>query len=925
MKMEAGVPHPVSHVIHWIMPSSITSQPGEHGDTAASAANAQDGAENDQSEVKGRDAASEGQIPTADPANDTENSGSLHATTLPAQVQASGSGISSDPTRDARIAARRSRIEASRMAKMKPDLADENTARRKPKAEQEQKETGKSKAQVATSWRRIDSVKMAGTELITNIRVGLVAREATRRQEEDRKLDIWDHKRDEESTKSSAMHAVTQGEWDKVAKIGGPFKLFEMLSEQKEACDQLIAAKNRLINEYVAELKGKDDDYVKELKRQAEEIDLLLERMESQYNTFQSTLAQELEQIEKSFVEERTELIDTDLAEIESILTQRRENEGKFMEERAERIEDHIQQLERLRIHDAEEYNLVKIKLETDVQVLEQQLQQMRATYQLNAEKLEYNFQVLKKREEENGTILGTQKRKIARLSDHLNMLRTKIAKQEKGSQQEYMSLTEDYKRITEQFKELQKKFRHFQLSDNKKYREIWKMNEEMTRELMRKVLQADRVVHEQQLGLHWSPPDESLLRSMDGNQIASTSVAKHSKDGASAVVEPTTIPLENSFAAAVTAVADESIWKDGHRHHADGMGSSLKDMKGYSKTMKKVLELLCNEAGFLVEDKLQRLLAPLHKDEQSLIKLDSIFKALGVETVDDIEKLTRHFMSKENTLGISGADGEELNPNDDNMVGGDTLPQLIHPNEVVRALRRFVEENRTEHPVKEEPEMNNGESDNESLVDTKTLADGEEERDDLQATGSPEATADSEEESLKKKLLADVNGLSTEGNSKMEAQRQYWERMSGVLDDRSFRIWKAVYAAMESYHDLLNERWSIAQEIRSISNQNEELKNLLRGYMSAKVNEDLQVPPTQILLAQAGMLPSSHNIAQKQVALPGSNHYHHRHAHERTVSRTSQMRRSRESSGVDNNRIAAGSGKAKLPPIPVESSAQPW
>jgi hypothetical protein len=32
-------------------------------------------------------------------------------------------------------------------------------------------------------------------------------------------------------------------------------------------------------------------------------------------------------------------------------------------------------------------------------------------------EKLEYNHQVLKKREEENGTILGAQKRKINRLT----------------------------------------------------------------------------------------------------------------------------------------------------------------------------------------------------------------------------------------------------------------------------------------------------------------------------------------------------------------------------------------------------------------------------------------------------------------------------------------------------------------------------
>ena len=48
-------------------------------------------------------------------------------------------------------------------------------------------------------------------------------------------------------------------------------------------------------------------------------------------------------------------------------------------------------------------------------QVLEQQLQQMRATYQLNQEKLEYNFQVLRKRDEENTITKSQQKRKITR------------------------------------------------------------------------------------------------------------------------------------------------------------------------------------------------------------------------------------------------------------------------------------------------------------------------------------------------------------------------------------------------------------------------------------------------------------------------------------------------------------------------------
>ena len=48
------------------------------------------------------------------------------------------------------------------------------------------------------------------------------------------------------------------------------------------------------------------------------------------------------------------------------------------MKERHDRVEGHFKELEALRTIDAEEYNVIKIKLETDVQVLEQQLQQVR-------------------------------------------------------------------------------------------------------------------------------------------------------------------------------------------------------------------------------------------------------------------------------------------------------------------------------------------------------------------------------------------------------------------------------------------------------------------------------------------------------------------------------------------------------------------
>ena len=63
----------------------------------------------------------------------------------------------------------------------------------------------------------------------------------------------------------------------------------------------------------------------------------------------------------------------------------------------------------------------------------------------------------------------------------------------------------------------------------------------------------------------------------------------------------------------------------------------------------------------------------------------------------------------------------------------------------------------------------------------------------------------------------------------------------------------------MEKYNKILNERWGLTQDILAVKSQNEELKGLLKQYMASKINEELQVPPTQIMLAQAGMIQKGH------------------------------------------------------------------
>ena len=389
---------------------------------------------------------------------------------------------------------------------------------------------------------------------------------------------------------------------------------------------------------------------------------------------------------------------------------------------------------------DAEDYNILKIKLETEIQTLEQQLEEMRATYQLNQEKLDYNYRVLVERDSENTNTIKTQKKKLTRMADMLSSLKQKYAREEKRFKEENADLTNEYKRITEQFKDLQSKFQHFEVADTKRYRDVWQMNEETVTDLMRKVLQADKIIHEQQLGLSWFPPSEHIFQPGGESGAPGQRTAQSSGEG-------------------------------------EGDSGPISRGQMDNENIKHMLELLCNEAGFLVEGKIQKLLEPLPPDEQNLMKIDSILKVLGVEGAGDVEKLLSYF--------LADADNHEL----------------IHPNDAIKAIKAFVEEHQAER-------QRGGET-------IKTAK-----------HSSKEA--------------------GQEGTRREE--REFWQRMSSIISDKTFRVWNALEKALNRYDALLKNRSGLIGDVAGLQRQNEDLKGLLNQYLSSRINEDLHVPPTQVI-----------------------------------------------------------------------------
>ncbi|XP_035692027.1 dynein regulatory complex protein 1-like [Branchiostoma floridae] len=742
---------------------------------------------------------------------------------------------SADPQE--RVEARRLRIARRVEARKRQEMGVDPDAKKDVK-----EELSKSRKQIEESRQRLTKLKTDGTELVTNVEVAGDSRESQRRLEEEELRRQRTERLEAEAKASAEKFEDVTKKWDSARRYQIPQDLHELLMQQRAACDQMIDEKNKLVNDLQQELKTKDDQYVKDLKKQAEDVDLMIERMEEQIKNLTKSYREELTQIDKAFEAERGELLEGNRKKWNQTMQTRTEKEVEYLKLREKRVEEYEQQLQHLRVQDAEEYNMVKIKLETDVQILEQQLQQMRATYQLNQEKLEYNFQVLKKRDEENTITKSQQKRKITRLQDVLNNLKVKLAKQEKQYKEENQGLTDDYKRITEQYQELQKKFKHFQSTDSRKFREIWMMNEAEAKDLVHRVLEADRIIHEQQLGLPFYQPDLWFMenegpivpRQMQGAKLSAMEVVQK--------------VMSDQGVGPGGAVIDEEeeIQEEGETMSMAGSQGSLASDKEQAEpqettvmakltpgTIKQILELLCDESGFLVESKLNKLLAPLERDERSLMKLDAIFGALAIETEDDVHLLAQYFVKPKaapvpqdaesagptpaptertdqptSEAGEEGEEGSFIGSEEEELqfmmeekesvkTTKSEVPELIHPNDIFKALRTFVNEHRQQQKK-------------ERRASSMKFVLGEE-RDDSQDEG-------------------------------------YWRAMGGIIPEKKERLWSALLEGFDKYSRTLDERAKLITDTDALRQQNAELRMLLHQYVNSKVNGELEIPPTKVL-----------------------------------------------------------------------------
>lgn len=69
------------------------------------------------------------------------------------------------------------------------------------------------------------------------------------------------------------------------------------------------------------------------------------------------------------------------------------------------------------------------------------------------------------------------------------------------------------------------------------------------------------------------------------------------------------------------------------------------------------------------------------------------------------------------------------------------------------------------------------------------------------------------------------------------------------ALPESHEKVANALLLGLEKYHSVLESRKELIHETGQLRQQNSELKLLLHQYMHAKINRELEVPPTHTMM----------------------------------------------------------------------------
>ncbi|CAG5927979.1 unnamed protein product [Menidia menidia] len=622
------------------------------------------------------------------------------------------------------------------------------------------------------------------TELVTNIPTAADAKIVQQRAQLDEARRLRQQRLENDAKSCQEQFEQISRGWPILNQKAILQDLQKALTSQQQLCDALIQDKKKLISDLQQELKLSDEHYVKNLRTNAEEINLMIERMEDQIKILTKAYREELDQIDRVHEQELDILLTKDKTEWEEQLKKLWDLENKRLMERTKKVENYEEEIHDLMLENVHNQNIItntKLQQSQAQDRVHQQVKDNSMLTILKQKKIEEERQkIMNRLSNVNKKILSLEREKT-------NIKRMHSVEENKFMKQNHR-LSEEYKRYVQKYEQIQMEMKHFAVADAKVFEDMWLMSEAEVKRLVERALDIDSVICKQHLGIAWERPHIPFL------ELSGPIQPQKLTPGLSRPMSETGTNSQETLEAS----AGRSMEADTEGSNADvseeGRAVLSESSPGWEEgnpsrdMQKEIMELLCDETDFLMEDKILKLLASLDKEEQTAVKLGFLFSSLAIEDKDE-SKLADFLLKYEqrqreqnegSCTGPSGsAEGDEIS------TASDLTSEVIHRDHILPALKSFLEQRR---------------------MSRECSAHG------LSSTRLNQARDTSDDAA-------------------------YWATMGDVISEDKFQLWDAAEITLNEYHAVLTEISDLIPETERLKQKNTELRMQLQQRLTSAVD----------------------------------------------------------------------------------------
>ncbi|XP_055526868.1 dynein regulatory complex protein 1 homolog isoform X2 [Wyeomyia smithii] len=442
-----------------------------------------------------------------------------------------------------------------------------------------------------------------GRELIQDIQVANDKREVQRRVREAEIREDLLETLHVETVEAMARFECISEKWKEIKELKDPMGINDELQLQKHRIKDLMKQKDIIIQECQKELNAADERYTRDLLKQTTDIHSLISRIDDQIEIIKRAFKEHVDLLENTIDDEKQTLCMSASKNWDDLYTRRAVNERIKIKQEIERLEFYRNEIDRVEQEQIEVARATRIRLEQDNQVLEIELQKVKTKTTLNSEKLDYNFQVLKKREDENLLVRNAQKRRLTKLNETIFHLRKKIKDVQMICLMEVEKITSDIIALQTNINHINSKVNAFSEMNDKNYHHVWQMHKNECITMLNDVLKIDEELVEKHLGLKWQTP-----------------------------------PMKDDRIQKILHKTD--IVLDGDQLSCGPSPVSRLESTNEIKEIWDTLQTIIRQAGFLADNNAINISEQYTQDKKHLVRIDTILNALGVSNWDDVQKL---------------------------------------------------------------------------------------------------------------------------------------------------------------------------------------------------------------------------------------------------------------------------------------------